>query len=426
MKKIKYLKRFCMLLAVNLVFIGNAWTANNYSNVGQHQNAPHTYSKFSDAELAQMLAPIALYPDSLLTHIIIASTYPLELVQAQRWRAQHQHLDPASAVELAEKEGWDPSVNAIVAFDSVLDRLNDDLQWTQDLGDAFLEDEERVLDTIQDLRLQAERANSLKNLENMRVTKVNRQIVIEPIRQEIVYVPYYDTRVVYGNWHWRRYPPVYWDFRPHVSVHYRSGLSARFHWHAGININFNYFFSAFNWHRRHVVVTHHHKTRQYRSHHRITRSHGVKRWQHNPTHRRGVAYRSEKVKTRYFSHKQSRYYNKHQRQYNRKHMAAKRSTLKRNLSESHIRQRKIKRDSRIRNLTAGVKGVTRESRGKKQIRNNINAEYAKQKKRVNHRKNKVRELNRQSIKLDRKIRGNQKNRINKPSVKNKKRKRKNN
>lgn len=256
-------------------------------------------SELSQAELAQVLAPIALYPDSLLSHIMIASTYPLEVVEAYRWQQANSELDPSDAVELAEQNEWDPSVIALVAFPNVLERLNDDLQWTQNLGNAFLEDEALVLETIQVLRLQAKNANSLEGLKNMRVTQQNQQIIIEPVRREVVYVPYYDTRIVYGNWHWHRYPPVYWNYRPHSPLYVSARYSGRFGWSAGININFNYFFSAFEWRSRHLVVSYHHNTRHYRSHDRIATSYGAKRWEHKPQHRRGVVYRSHKVNARY-------------------------------------------------------------------------------------------------------------------------------
>ncbi len=283
-------------------------------------NSPNP-THYTEAELAQILAPIALYPDSLLTHIVIASTYPLEIVQAQRWREDNSYLEAAQAVEKAEQQGWDPSVAALVAFPNVLERLSIDLAWTQRLGEAFLLDEEAVLDSIQDLRKQAERANALEEMENVRVIKVERQIIIEPVHQEVVYVPYYDTRSVYGNWRWHRYPPVYWDFRPHISIHYSNRFSSRFHWSAGININFNYFFGAFKWHNRQLVVTHHHHTRRYRSHKRIALSQGAKRWQHNSVHRRGVAYKAYNLNTR-FKHdvKARRFDDRHRHHTIKKHL----------------------------------------------------------------------------------------------------------
>ncbi|MCG9712129.1 DUF3300 domain-containing protein [Shewanella insulae] len=273
--------------------------------------------QFSDAELAQMLAPIALYPDSLLTHILIASTYPLEVVQANRWRNKHKSLEGAETVNRAEKQDWDPSVTALVAFPDLLQRLNDDLEWTQKLGDAFLQNEGRVLDSIQHLRQQAERANAFDDMENMRVTKVNRQIVIEPVQREVIYVPYYDTRVVYGHWHWYNYPPVYWAYPPRYTRYYPGHISGHFYFNSGIHISFNYFFSAFSWHRRHIVVTHHHHTNRYRPHSRIVTSNGAQRWHHKPVHRHGVAYRSPKVKARYGKYRHNRYDVKHNSSVNR-------------------------------------------------------------------------------------------------------------
>ncbi|MCZ4336399.1 DUF3300 domain-containing protein [Shewanella colwelliana] len=259
--------------------------------------------QFSEAQLAQVLAPIALYPDSLLTHILIASTYPLEVVQANRWRNKYQALEAEAAVKRAEDKGWDPSILALLAFPTVLEKLSDDLDWTQKLGDAFLQDEARVLASIQTLRQQADNANTFDDMDNMKVTKVNQQIIIEPVQKEIVYVPVYDTRVVYGHWRWYNYPPVYWVYPPRYPVHYPSHYSSRFYWHSGIHISFNYYFSAFHWHKRHIVVTHHHRANRYRSHNRIVTSSGAQRWNHKPAHRRGVAYRSTSVKQRYHSHK---------------------------------------------------------------------------------------------------------------------------
>ncbi|QFU23787.1 DUF3300 domain-containing protein [Shewanella eurypsychrophilus] len=258
-------------------------------------------ASFSEAELAQMLAPIALYPDSLLTHILIASTYPLELVQAKRLQGKNNLLPTEQLMEKAKDEEWDPSVTALLAFPTVLEKLSEDLEWTQDLGDAFLQDEERMLTAIQTLRHQADEANSLAEMENMQVSRVDNQIIIEPAQKEVVYVPYYDPRVVYGHWAWYNYPPVYWAPYPY----YVRPPYGHFYWHRGVHISFNYYFSAFHWHKRHVVVVHHKNARHYRHHGRIVTSHGAQRWHHKPVHRRGVAYRSPVVKHRYNSHRPS-------------------------------------------------------------------------------------------------------------------------
>ncbi|MDL3986673.1 DUF3300 domain-containing protein [Shewanella xiamenensis] len=258
-------------------------------------------ASLSQAELEQMLAPIALYPDSLLSHILIASTYPLEVVQAQRWLEDHPKLSTDQVMSRTEDKDWDPSVKALMAFPNVLQKMSEDLDWTQRLGEAFLADEAQVMDGIQSLRQQADKANSLANMENMAVTRANNQIIIEPVRREVVYVPYYDPRVVYGTWRWGvAYPPVYWEFGGYVGYPYRPSHSY-FYWSPGIHISFNYFFSSFHWHRHKVVVIDHHHSHHYRPRERYSVSHGAQPWKHKPEHRRGVVYHNPVVKERYYA-----------------------------------------------------------------------------------------------------------------------------
>ncbi|WP_228289652.1 DUF3300 domain-containing protein [Shewanella cyperi] len=257
--------------------------------------------KFSDAELAQMLAPIALYPDSLLTHILIAASYPLEVVQANRWRKKHDNLSSDRMMSEAGKQDWDPSVVALVAFPNVLEKMSEDLDWTQRLGDAFLDDEARVLDSIQQLRRDADRANSLDDMDKLVVKRVNTQIIIEAPQPEVVYVPYYDPRTVYGYWRWSAYPPVYWTVFPNHRHHH-----GHFWWHSGIGISFNFYFGSVFWAERYLVVNHHHHYHRPPAT-RISISNGGSRWHHNPHHRHGVAYRTPEVKHRYFSHAPSQF-----------------------------------------------------------------------------------------------------------------------
>lgn len=256
---------------------------------------------FSDAELAQMLAPVALYPDSLLTHILIASTYPIEIVEAHRWQKKNDNLNPDRKNQLLKAFDWDASVKALIPFELVLGQLSEDLSWTKELGDAFLQDESRLLMSIQALRKQAKLAGSLKEMDNMDIRYEDNNILILPREKEIVYVPYYDSRVVYGSWFWAGYPPVYWHSYRRTNVnHYRP-----FHWNTGIHITFNYFFSAFHWHNRHVVVVAPHRVhyRNYSQRPRRLIAHGgyAKRWSHKPSHRKGVAYRTKKTSKKYYS-----------------------------------------------------------------------------------------------------------------------------
>ena len=294
------LKKWCYLsLVIAMPLIMPVTTVNAEQN--QLEQTP-----YSEGQLAQMLAPIALYPDSLLTHILIASTYPLEVVQAHRWQQSKQHLSTQKQIDKAQNKDWDPSVVALIAFPNVLQKLSEDLDWTQSLGDAFLQDEAQVLASIQTLRQEADNANSLEQMENMQVTRVSDQIIIEPVKKEIVYVPYYDPRIVYGYWRWYRYPPVYWAVYPgYVRPSY-----GHFYWRAGVHISFNYYFSAFHWHKRHVVVVHHHNSHKYRHRGRIVTSHGAKRWAHKPQHRRGVAYSNGALRHKYKSHHPIRVSNK--------------------------------------------------------------------------------------------------------------------
>ena len=257
--------------------------------------------QFTEAELAQMLAPIALYPDSLLTHILIAATYPIEIVEAHRWLVKNDELNSAQLAKSVEDFNWDASVKALVPFERILSRLSEDLTWTQQLGDAFLQDEERLLASIQVLRQRAKLAGNLDKMDNMAVSYEDDNITIAPREKEIIYVPYYDTRMVYGAWYWSSYPPVYWT--PHRSV-YVSHYSP-FYWDSGIHISFNYFFSAFNWQNRHVIVTNSHNSynRYYHQRPRRLIANGgyAKRWVHQPTHRKGVAYRSKRTSQKYQS-----------------------------------------------------------------------------------------------------------------------------
>lgn len=255
--------------------------------------------EFNQAQLAQMLAPIALYPDSLLTHILIASTYPIEVVEAERWVSKKKNLSATQLSKKIEDKEWEPSIKALAMFPKVLERLSDDLSWTQQLGDAFLQNEESVLQAIQYLRYKAEQAGNLDKMDNVNITREDKNIIIQPVQKEVIYVPYYDTRRVYGNWHWSLNPPIYWDWGHHASYsHHRP-----FGWHNGIHISRNYFFSAFHWSNRHVAVVNHRNTSHYRPKKHIVRGGYANRWKHKPQHRRGVSYSNKQVNKRYSSHR---------------------------------------------------------------------------------------------------------------------------
>ncbi|MDN7124992.1 DUF3300 domain-containing protein [Pseudidiomarina terrestris] len=255
----------------------------------QSYSVSTTNGVYTQADLDRMLAPVALYPDSLLSHILIAATYPLEVVQAERWVSRHDHLAPEQALARADEENWDPSVKALVATPDVLKQMSENLEWTQALGEAFIAQQEEVLASIQVLRDRAYIAGNLRSDEHVSVAREARTIRIETVRREYIYVPVYDTRYVYGPW-WHRTPPVYWG-RPGVTFRVGSGV----HWSLSYHVPHWYFFSDFYWPSRYVVVHHHHYHERERNHRRDDRYRprpgDGDRWRHDPRHRRNVEYR---------------------------------------------------------------------------------------------------------------------------------------
>lgn len=257
---------------------------------------------FSQAQLEQMLAPIALYPDPLLSQILMASTYPLEVVEAARWSRSHPNLSGEDAVRAAVHENWDPSVKSLLAFPHVLARMDEDLQWLQTLGDAFLAQEPQVMDAVQNLRRRAQVAGNLRSDERQRIVETGPILVVQPADPQIIHVPYYDPRVVYGPWWWPHYSPVYW--RPFPGYGAWPGIVSGFYWGPSIRISIGYFFGGFDWSHRHVRVVHSN------FHHYGAARHGViihhdrppGAWHHDPVHRRGVAYRVPEVRRQYADH----------------------------------------------------------------------------------------------------------------------------
>lgn len=210
---------------------------------------------YSDADLDRLLAPIALYPDSVLSHVLIAATYPLEVVQAARWSRAHPALSGEAAVEAVEDERWDPSVKALTAFPEILARMDEDLDWTGDLGHAFLDAESQLMDRVQVLREHAYEAGRLDSLDHVRVVREREIIYIEPAVRDVVYVPYYDPWQVYGTWWWPDHPPYCWRrWQGRPATYYHSG----FYWGLGFHVAPAFYFTSFHWPERHVVVVRDH------------------------------------------------------------------------------------------------------------------------------------------------------------------------
>lgn len=153
---------------------------------------------YTEEELDDLVAPVALYPDSLLAQVLVASTYPLEIVKAQRWADGNAELADQERADAAQQEGWDPSVTVLAAgFPTVLKRMADDIEWTEQLGDAMLVQDSDVLDAVQRQRARAAAAGNLETNKAQKVETADDQITISPADPNVVYVPVYDTQSVY-------------------------------------------------------------------------------------------------------------------------------------------------------------------------------------------------------------------------------------
>ena len=221
--------------------------------------APRAASpNYSQPELDQMLAPVALYPDALLSQVLMAATYPAEVVEAARWTRANGGLQGDAAVRSAQSEDWDPSVISLVAFPQILQRMEENLDWTRALGDAFLAQAPQLMDSVQQLRRRAQAAGNLQSSDQMYVQQQGQTIVLQPASPQYVYVPYYDPYVVYGSWWWPAYRPVYWAPWHGYARAYRPGLSVGFWWGAPVRLSQNFFFGDFDWRQRQARVVYPH------------------------------------------------------------------------------------------------------------------------------------------------------------------------
>jgi Protein of unknown function (DUF3300) len=224
---------------------------------------PVQAAKQTPEQLQQLVAPIALYPDALVAQILAAATYPDQIVEADRWLQQQPDLKGEQLGKEVDKQPWDPSVKALTEFPSVLANMDKNLSWTSSLGDAYVNQEQDVMDAVQVMRDRAEKSGNLKSTSQEKVSKKGQTIVIEPADPEVVYVPEYDPWLVYGapigiwpGWYW--YPGLYitgpglvWGFG--FGVGFFGGFGWGWH-HWG-----------YDWHHHDIRFDHHH----YESHSRI-------------------------------------------------------------------------------------------------------------------------------------------------------------
>ena len=269
---------------------------------GTGQTAQGSGDTLRPEELDQLLAPIALYPDNLLAQVLTASTYPVEIVQAARFAKKNEKLKGDKLMAAAKDEDWDPSVKALLQFPDLLAMMDQKLDWTTKLGDAFLAQQREVMDSVQRLRKKALESGNLKTTKEQTVKVEKETIVIQPADPQVVYVPMYNPTVVYGVWAYPPYPPY-----PVYPPGYVAGTAVfaftlgimigvgwggwgcwGCHWGRGdININVNNYNKYVNNSYTNI------------ENHRITQNVNNQKWEHKPEHRKGAQYKNTATAQKY-------------------------------------------------------------------------------------------------------------------------------
>ncbi|HWK49753.1 MAG TPA: DUF3300 domain-containing protein [Steroidobacter sp.] len=295
----------CLLTLATVLAVGQP--ATNPQDVpasappATSQDAAAPAEPFKPEELEQIVAPIALYPDALLAQVLMASTYPLEIVLAARWAKDHPDVKGDAVAKAVENETWDASVKSMVAFPDVLTMMSEKLDWTQKLGDAVLAQRKDVMDAVQRLRAKAKDSGHLTSTNEQTIktqaapagSATPQIIVIESPSPEVVYVPTYNPTVVYGAWPYPAYPPYYYYppgyaagtalFSFSMGMVVGGALWGGFNWgHSDIDVNVNRYN---NFTRNNVNVS--------------NRANVSNRWEHNSAHRQGVGYRDAATQQRY-------------------------------------------------------------------------------------------------------------------------------
>jgi hypothetical protein len=248
------------LLGLALMFAFGSRTASAHQDAPAPPAPPQTappsapappYTQSTPEQLQQLVAPIALYPDSLVAQILAASTFPEQIVEADRWVQEHQDLKGDALGQAVDPQPWDPSVKALTAFPSVLGNMDKNLSWTSSLGDAYYNQQQDVMDAVQVMRQRAEKAGDLKTTPQQVVTTQDSTIEVQPANPEVVYVPAYDPWLAYGDpivgWPgWYPYPGI-WYGGPYLSFGMGFGIG----FFGGYGWGWNHW--GFDWHHRYAT-----------------------------------------------------------------------------------------------------------------------------------------------------------------------------
>ncbi|MFD0988270.1 DUF3300 domain-containing protein [Methyloligella solikamskensis] len=301
-----------------------AGTQNEPAQSSQSSDDQQSSQLLDAAQLDQLVAPIALYPDPLLAQVLIASTYPLEVVQADRWLEKNKDLKGEDLDKALNGQDWDNSIKSLVEVPDVLDMMNKDLDWTSKLGDAVLAQQADVMDAVQRLRAIAKKNGKLtsNDQQTVKVTTPDSDtdqapasssqapsaapapsgaqaapqqvIVIEPTNPQTIYVPYYQPSVVYGGWPYPDYPPYY--FAPPPGYIFGGALATGLAWSAGFAIGNAIWGDGFDWHHDNIHVN---VNQNFNRNVNINKNDvNIQNWQHDSYHRRGVNYDNTNVRNK--------------------------------------------------------------------------------------------------------------------------------
>ena len=267
---------------------------------------PPPDQRLSPDQLNDLVAPIALYPDPLLSQVLVACTYPLEVVQAYQWAQRNPGISGPALTQAAQQQDWDASVQALAVFPDVLKRLNDDVAWTTNLGNAFLAQQQDVMDAVQRMRQKAQQAGKLQSTEQQNVTTATDAgqpyIEIEPANPQVIYVPVYDPMWIWGPPMWYPYPRWWWP--------QRSFLTGGLYFGFGGPINVGFYYGAgwhgwggWGWHpgwgSRTVIVNNSFMHRYNYNTRNVSSVRGTTVWAHDAAHRGGVPYANQSLRTQY-------------------------------------------------------------------------------------------------------------------------------
>ncbi|WP_454712537.1 DUF3300 domain-containing protein [Cupriavidus nantongensis] len=257
------------------------------------------------AQLDQLTAPVALYPDALLSQVLMAATYPADVAAAAQWSKANPSLSGDAATKAVASQNWDPSVQSLAAFPSVLDMMGRQPQWVQSIGDAFLAQPNDVMDSVQRLRVQAQNAGTLKTTEQQKVVTQSSGgttiVQIEPANPQVVYVPTYNPTTVYGTWPYPAYPPAYYP-PPPGSV-FATALVSGIGFGLGVAA-VDAMWGGFDWHDHDVNIN----VNRYNNinvNQRLDVNRANVNWQHNPARRGNVPYNNAAVRGRFDQQRQA-------------------------------------------------------------------------------------------------------------------------